>query len=155
MAGLGFEIASHTLTHPNLGALPVAEARREMVDSKRLIEREVGRPVRWLACPFGGPENFHTDLLPLVAEAGYEACFSAHGGVLGPGTRGLLLPRESVAYFASVLNLELYLRGSLRWFYALKRKLRRPGTGSGTWERLWGEALLGPTAADGRPRPVS
>jgi peptidoglycan/xylan/chitin deacetylase (PgdA/CDA1 family) len=122
MARLGFEIGSHTLTHPNLAALALEEARREMVESKRLIEEQVGRPVRWLAYPFGEREHFRDELLPVVAEAGYAGCLSGHGGFIQPGMDGLLLPREPVSYFRSLLNLELHLRGCLDWFYDLKRR---------------------------------
>jgi peptidoglycan/xylan/chitin deacetylase (PgdA/CDA1 family) len=123
MAGLGCEIGSHGLTHADFGTLPVEEARRDLVESRRLIEAQVGRRVRWFAYPFGEPENFRDELLPVVAEAGYEGCVSSHGGVVAPGMTGLMLPREPASYFKSVLNLELYLRGSLRWFYDLKRRL--------------------------------
>jgi Polysaccharide deacetylase. len=34
----GVEIGSHTLTHPFLTKIPPAEARREIEDSKKLLE---------------------------------------------------------------------------------------------------------------------
>ena len=126
MAALGFEIGSHTLSHPNLAAIPFEQARAEIIESKRLIEERLDRPVRWFAYPFGEKEHFRDDLLPVVAEAGYEGCVSGHGGSVGPGMAGLMLPREPVPMpaFHSVLKLELYLRGALHWFYHAKRSLR-------------------------------
>lgn len=122
LAALGHEIGSHTVTHPNLGATTAEQTRQELVDSKRTLEAQLQRPVRWFAYPFGGPENVQQGQLGLVAEAGYEACFSAHGGVVRAGHSSLLLPRTPVPYFGSVLNLELHLTGCLDWFYALKRR---------------------------------
>jgi peptidoglycan/xylan/chitin deacetylase (PgdA/CDA1 family) len=124
MADLGFEIGSHTLTHPNLAAIPFAQACQEIVESKKVIEDKVGRPVRWFAYPFGDRQHFHEDLLPVVAEAGYEGCLSAHGGFVQRGMTGLMLPREPVPVppFTSSLHLELHLRGALDWFYRLKKR---------------------------------
>jgi peptidoglycan/xylan/chitin deacetylase (PgdA/CDA1 family) len=122
LADMGFEIGSHTLTHPNLAALSLKEAREEIADSRKVIENRLGRQVRWFAYPFGGVEHFRDDLVPLVAEAGYEGCLSAHGGFVRRGTAGLMLPREPVPMpvFRSLLHLEVHLRGGLDWIYRLR-----------------------------------
>jgi peptidoglycan/xylan/chitin deacetylase (PgdA/CDA1 family) len=122
LARQGFEIGSHTLTHANLAAVSWDEARRELVESKRVIEDQVGRRVRWLAYPFGGREHFRAELLPLVTEAGYEGCLSGFGGFVRRGHGSLLLPRQPAPGFRSLLNLELHLRGCLGWLYHLKGK---------------------------------
>jgi peptidoglycan/xylan/chitin deacetylase (PgdA/CDA1 family) len=131
MAGLGFEIGSHSRTHPNLAAIPFEQARREIVESRKVIEDQLGRPVRWFAYPFGASEHFRDDLLPVVAEAGYEGCFSGDGGFVRRGMAGLMLPREPIPMppFTSVLKLELHLRGCLEWFYGLKRGRRHADQG--------------------------
>jgi peptidoglycan/xylan/chitin deacetylase (PgdA/CDA1 family) len=123
IAELGFDIGSHTLTHPNLAAIPREHARREIVDSRKLIEDHIGRPVRWFAYPFGARDRFRPDLLPFVEEGGYEACFSGYGGFIDRGMTDAMLPREAVPQFHSVANLELHLRGCLHWLYALKRRV--------------------------------
>jgi hypothetical protein len=61
--------------------------------------------------------------LPLVWDAGYEACFSAHGGFIYPGMNRQVLPREPVPCFRDLLNFELHLSGCLCWTYALRRKV--------------------------------
>jgi peptidoglycan/xylan/chitin deacetylase (PgdA/CDA1 family) len=123
MAEQGFEIGSHTVNHPDLGALSHDQARRELVESAAAIEDHVGRRARFLAYPFGGPDNFRPDLFPLVEEAGYQGCVSAYGGFVWPDADVRLLPREAVPYFTSVLHLELHLRGILGWAYGLLRRL--------------------------------
>jgi peptidoglycan/xylan/chitin deacetylase (PgdA/CDA1 family) len=112
LAQAGFEIGSHTLTHPNLAQLPLAEARREIEDSRKVLEDQLGRPVRWFAYPFGGREHFREELLPLVAQAGYEGCLSGYGGFVQRGMTGLMLPRQPVPMpaFANLLYLEMFLR---------------------------------------------
>jgi peptidoglycan/xylan/chitin deacetylase (PgdA/CDA1 family) len=117
MASLGHEIGSHTVTHPDMAQVPEDQARRELAESKETLEREIGRPVRWFAYPFGGPEHIRADRLHLVTEAGYEGCVSAYGDFVHPDPKALLLPRKDVQDFKSLLHFELYTAGCLRWFY--------------------------------------
>jgi peptidoglycan/xylan/chitin deacetylase (PgdA/CDA1 family) len=123
MAGLGHDIGSHTVSHADLGTLGADETRRELVESKKTLEDQIGRPVRWFAYPFGGRQNFRLEHLPLVYEAGYDACFSGFGGCVYPRMAEPILPREPAPSFPSLLNLELHLAGCLDWMYALKRQV--------------------------------
>ena len=50
----GFEIANHSLTHPNLPDLSPAELEREVGDSRRLLRDWFQQPVRGFCYPFGG-----------------------------------------------------------------------------------------------------
>ena len=138
MHKLGFEIGSHTITHPNLGTISADQVCQELVESKVVLEERLGSRVRWCAYPFGGVENFRADCLPLLRQAGYEAGFSGYGGFISPGMDTAILPRIPVPSFSSNLLLEVYLSGCLRWYHALKRRLglsedRRP-----LWERQIG-----------------
>jgi peptidoglycan/xylan/chitin deacetylase (PgdA/CDA1 family) len=126
IAGLGFEIGSHTVNHPDMARISLDEARHELVESKQTLEQQTGRPVRFFAYPFGGQEHFPPNRLPLVYEAGYEGCVSAHGGFVTPGSGDAILPREAAPYFRSALHLELFLSGGLHWVYALRRSFRPP-----------------------------
>jgi peptidoglycan/xylan/chitin deacetylase (PgdA/CDA1 family) len=123
MVRLGFEIGSHTVTHADLGTLTAEQVRWELVASRAVLEEQLDQPVRWLAYPFGGVDNFRPEWLPLAAAAGYEGCLSGHGGLLDAGTDPSLLPRVPVPAFNGSPTLELYLRGCLRWFHALKARL--------------------------------
>ena len=84
MAALGHDIGSHTVTHPNLGVAPYEEARREIFESKAVLEH-AGRRVRWFAYPFGGKNNLRPEAAALVKEAGYDGCLSGYGGFVRPG----------------------------------------------------------------------
>ncbi len=126
MAAMGHEIGSHTVNHPNLGTAPHEEARREIFESKAVLERQLGRRVRWFAYPFGGKSNFRPEAAALVEEAGYDGCLSGYGGFVRPGADGRILPRDSSPCYQGLLNLELHLRGCLDWLYALKRGPAQP-----------------------------
>jgi len=123
MASLGHDIGSHTVSHPNMADLTNEEALRELVESRETLQDQLRRPIRYFAYPFGGLRNFRAEQLPLVREAGYDACFSGYGGFVYPNMRGKILPRDGIPYFRSLLNLEVHLTGCLDWMYALKKKV--------------------------------
>lgn len=91
----GVEIGSHSETHPHLPALDDHELRRELVESKRRIDDEVGVPCRFLAYPFGD----HNARAQRAAEAaGYEAAFALPGGaswMMSPNDR-FQVPRVGI-----------------------------------------------------------
>ena len=122
MVGLGHTIESHTVSHADLGLIDAAQARREMADSRKVLEDKLGQPIEFLAYPYGGVGNFRPEYLALAYETGYRAVFSACDGFVEPGMLGEVLPRVPVPAFPSLLNLELHLTGCLEWFYRLKRR---------------------------------
>jgi peptidoglycan/xylan/chitin deacetylase (PgdA/CDA1 family) len=76
LAERGFEIGSHTVSHPHLPRLTDAEIDRELADSRARCDEELGRPCRFLAYPYGE----HDGRVEAAAErAGYEAAFTLHG----------------------------------------------------------------------------
>lgn len=126
LTDLGFEIGSHSVTHANLGAVSLDQARYELVESKAMLEQQLRQPVRWFAYPYGGRQHMRPEFLPLIREVGYHGALSACGGFVWPGTAGQVLPREAVPYFRSLAHLELYLAGCLNWLYAIKGKASQP-----------------------------
>jgi peptidoglycan/xylan/chitin deacetylase (PgdA/CDA1 family) len=124
MADLGHEIGSHTVNHVNLGEVGPEEARYELARSREILEERVGRPVRYLAYPFGGPSNLRPEYVPLIGAAGYEGALSAYGGFIRPGADPRVLPREAVPYFKSLSYLEMHLSGCLHWLYWLRGRDR-------------------------------
>ena len=121
MIRMGFEIGSHTVSHANLGAVNMDQAREEMIASRTTLQDRLEIPVRWFAYPFGGQNHLRPEFVPLIREAGYEGALSAFGGFIRPGIDDQILPREAVPYFKSLAHLEVFLSGCLHWIYALKR----------------------------------
>ena len=73
MAGLaeaGWEIGSHTCSHPHLTRLDAAALDREMAASREECERRLGRPCRTIAYPYG---DYDQRVVAAAARAGYEA----------------------------------------------------------------------------------
>jgi peptidoglycan/xylan/chitin deacetylase (PgdA/CDA1 family) len=92
LAERGWEVGSHTRTHPWLTRLGDEALRDELERSKVELEEQLGRPCRSLAYPYG-------DLDGRVAEAARAAGYLAAGGLLpGPVSARdpLRFPRISV-----------------------------------------------------------
>jgi peptidoglycan/xylan/chitin deacetylase (PgdA/CDA1 family) len=77
----GVSIGSHSHTHPALARMNPEAQREELATSRKILEREVGRPVRSVAYPFGGAEHFGRDTQSIAAECGFEIGFSFRRGV--------------------------------------------------------------------------
>jgi peptidoglycan/xylan/chitin deacetylase (PgdA/CDA1 family) len=93
-ADAGIEIGAHTRTHADLGALKDESALRdEIVGSRDDLAAELGRPVRYFACPFGLPANMQPAVFTIAREAGFEAVCSAYGAYNFPGDDAFHLRR--------------------------------------------------------------
>lgn len=66
----GWEVGSHTCSHPFLSRLDQAELERELGESRRRVEQELGRPCRSLAYPYGDHDE---RVVRAAAAAGYQA----------------------------------------------------------------------------------
>lgn len=93
----GFDIGAHTISHVDLGVVSPAEARIELVDSKRKIEDELNRDIDLFAYPFGGLNNLSDENRALVRETGYRCCLSCHGGMTQDGADLFDLPRIPIS----------------------------------------------------------
>lgn len=86
----GWEIGSHTCTHPHLPTLPAAEIRRELEVSRELVSAELGA-CRSLAYPYG---DVSAEVVRIARAAGYETAAALPARLHGP--RPLEWPRVGV-----------------------------------------------------------
>jgi peptidoglycan/xylan/chitin deacetylase (PgdA/CDA1 family) len=89
----GWEIDSHTLTHPDLTTLTPAALRHELVGSRAAIQRRLGQPARFFCYPAG---RYDPAVVAAVKAAGYEAATSEDAGLATAGRR-FTLPRIRVS----------------------------------------------------------
>jgi|SRR5215207_2936900 len=68
LAERGWEIGSHTCSHPHLTALDDAELEDELVRSKEVCQAQLRRPCRSLAYPYG---DFDGRVVEMARRAGY------------------------------------------------------------------------------------
>jgi peptidoglycan/xylan/chitin deacetylase (PgdA/CDA1 family) len=75
----GMEVGSHTVSHARLADLPDSDVLRELVESRRELERQLGHPVDLLAYPYN---SVRARVREAAEKAGYRIAVSgvAHGG---------------------------------------------------------------------------
>jgi peptidoglycan/xylan/chitin deacetylase (PgdA/CDA1 family) len=77
----GWEVASHTRSHPYLPDLADPELYAELTESRETCSRELGEPCRSLAYPYGAVDD---RVAHVAGEAGYEAAAALRPGPLDP-----------------------------------------------------------------------
>jgi peptidoglycan/xylan/chitin deacetylase (PgdA/CDA1 family) len=70
LAAAGWEIGSHTVSHPNLARLSDERLAQELSDSRRECEERLGQPCRSIAYPYGAVDR---RVMGAARRAGYEA----------------------------------------------------------------------------------
>jgi peptidoglycan/xylan/chitin deacetylase (PgdA/CDA1 family) len=98
----GVEIGGHTVTHPDLTALPRERACAELAQGRRELEAIIGAPVRVAAYPFGRATG---ETIAACAAAGFEAACRTSGA--GSWTARLDLPRQDMDNGCTLLSLRL------------------------------------------------
>jgi peptidoglycan/xylan/chitin deacetylase (PgdA/CDA1 family) len=136
MAEGGFEVGSHTLTHPHLQHLEGEELRQELADSRARITERLGR-CDTLAYPFG---EWSPAVAEAAAECGYRFAFTLPTATGQRRAGAHSIPRINVDYRDEESRLrrkltptgkELFLSPRVASVRRLVRRLRgrpEPGT---------------------------
>lgn len=127
----GWEIGSHTHTHPRLTELEPDDLARELEESKRLCEAEVGSPCNSLAYPYG---NHDGRVVEAARRAGYlYACtlperFLTASALTWPRV-GIYADDGRAAFAVKTCPLVLRARRSSAWLAAsaIRRAAARRG----------------------------
>ena len=117
----GVDVQSHSYSHPFLtqrrhSGLSAKEytawLQRELVESKRILERETGRTISFLAYPYG---DYDRHLAACVAKAGYEAALTCDYGRVRKGSDPLRMRRVAIEKSMSFATFRRLMgAGSLR-----------------------------------------
>jgi peptidoglycan/xylan/chitin deacetylase (PgdA/CDA1 family) len=89
----GWELAAHTLTHPDLTAVGPARLRREVAGSRADLRRRFGVPVRFFCYPSG---RYDEAAERAVRAAGFRGATSTAPGIATPHANPFALPRLRV-----------------------------------------------------------
>jgi peptidoglycan/xylan/chitin deacetylase (PgdA/CDA1 family) len=79
LQGMGHEIGSHTMHHINMATTNDAELKKELMDSKKILQENCGE-INHFAFPYGRFSNFSEKARSLVFETGYNSCATAERG---------------------------------------------------------------------------
>lgn len=138
VADAGWEVGSHTVTHPYLTDVDDAQLRVELGESKARVEEMLGRPCPTIAYPSG---SFDRRVMRFTEEAGYDLA-AALPASFSWAPELLAYPRVSVQRDDSMWTFQLKLSRSVRTLRrtpiwpaldnARRRALRRPPTRAGS-----------------------
>jgi len=78
----GFEIGSHTRTHPDLGSITGPVALNEIMGGRLEVEEQLEESINLFAYPYGGSQHMADSNRELVKAAGFRCCCSCYGGVV-------------------------------------------------------------------------
>lgn len=98
----GIEIFSHTVSHPNLTVIPAEKLKKELVDSKAVLEQILGHSVDAISYPHG---RHNESVIAAAKESGYRLGFSIEPRCVDAATnpyaigRFVVSPDESLAKF--------------------------------------------------------
>lgn len=82
----GMLFGAHTVTHPLLPSIPLAEAREEIVGSKQALEAELGEAVLHFSYPNPGKGvHWSPAVRQLVGEAGFFTAVTSQSGYVKAG----------------------------------------------------------------------
>ena len=119
----GFQVGSHTMTHPRLPTLSPAACRDELVASRRLLEDRLGHEVAHLAYPFGA---FDEAVRSIAADAGYRSACSTRPRLSRPDDDPLALPRVNIYGHESLLDFVCRVWTARSGRDLLRSRLGRP-----------------------------
>ena len=113
LAQAGWEVGSHTCSHPNLTRVDDEEALRELSCSREICEDRLQRPCDGFAYPFGA---YDPRIMGLAEAAGYRWAVVLGERVIEPlsSTSMFDLPREGVYRSTSWAHFRLMSSGFLR-----------------------------------------
>ena len=119
-------IGAHTLTHPRLAKLDIADMRTELGASRTALEQRLGRPVSHFAYPVGDPGSAGAREFAAAAAFGYASAVTTRPGVIHAEHANHLhaLPRVSVnGNWQDLRHLEVLLSGAAFALWNRGRKL--------------------------------
>jgi peptidoglycan/xylan/chitin deacetylase (PgdA/CDA1 family) len=114
----GISFGSHTVTHPQLHHCDAIAIKREVADSKRMIEQKLGCAVRSFSYPYAFPEadsGFKRRLRDDLRQAGYENGVCTNIGRYGPGSDPFFLNRLPMNSDDDSRLFRAKLAGSYDW----------------------------------------
>lgn len=87
------EIGAHSVTHSPLSSLTETEQRKEIRDSKQMLENTLARPIRNFAYPYG---DYNQLSVELVRQAGFERACTTYSTAVRKSSDCFELPRVQV-----------------------------------------------------------
>ena len=130
MAENGIEFGAHTINHPHLTQINIEEAKREIEESKKVVNELTGLPVMAFSYPYG---EYNEAIKKLAEEAGFACAFTVERGRNREGVDLLELRRIAIDNDDSLSDFKKKITGGYGILHKLgqirpDRVLRKLGT---------------------------
>lgn len=112
------EIGSHTINHVNLKELSLKELRKEIFESKKILEARLGNKIKFISYPGGA---FDERVKKMVKLAGYQAGFTTDPGEKFPNDDIFALKRVRISRSSdNLLVFRIYTSGYYTWIKEMR-----------------------------------
>lgn len=101
MEANGITVESHTLNHAKLEELSDDEIRNELINSKNILEEQLGHPIEFLAYPTG---TYNLHIAGIAQDVGYKGAFTIKYGVVDKGSNLFALERVPIFHTATTMK---------------------------------------------------
>ncbi|MBV9572733.1 MAG: polysaccharide deacetylase family protein [Acidobacteriales bacterium] len=108
LGDLGFDIGSHSMTHPYLSDLSDQRLREEIGGSKIEIEQITGREVHHFSCPGG---RWSPRVAEIARELGYHTVTTSHASANGMNTDPFCLGRFAIMRGTTLAGFQQICQG--------------------------------------------
>jgi peptidoglycan/xylan/chitin deacetylase (PgdA/CDA1 family) len=127
MARNGMEFGSHGLTHRSIGYLEPEAARREIFESKAVLENAISKKVKCFSYPFGSHiySDFNAQTEGILRDAGYEGACTTEIGAVSKGNSVYELRRIPIRETDNSTAFKQKIVGAYDWVGSCKRMFQR------------------------------
>ncbi|MGH9359437.1 MAG: polysaccharide deacetylase family protein [Terriglobia bacterium] len=136
LAGDGFEIGCHSMTHAYLTGLDAASLQREIAASKDCLEQITGKRVEHFSCPGG---RWNAAVSECCRKAGYRSVATSRIGINRAAGGSFRLARVAVQRDTALPAFESLCRGNGLWMPQARQALldsAKAVVGNSTYERI-------------------
>lgn len=107
----GFEFGAHTLTHPHLPQISLETKKNEILQSKVVLEKWMGKTVDYFCYPYG---EYDAECLQILKGSAFKAACSNIPGSNRPGRvrNPFLIKRTEISGFDTLEDFDLKLAGA-------------------------------------------
>src|SRR5208283_848489 len=115
------DFGSHTARHLDLSRIDIQSAKRDIVESRIAIEKNIGKEVTSFAYPSG---RFKRNIVDLVRRQGFRCAFGG-GGTIRKGADRFAVHRVEVSRSISSTMFRMRLTPATDWYKSLHQAFKR------------------------------
>ncbi|MDD5669999.1 MAG: glycosyltransferase [Candidatus Omnitrophica bacterium] len=133
MAMQGIEFGAHTVNHPHLSQISVAERRKEIFESREIIRRELNPEIEAFCYPYG---DYAEEVKETVKRAGFQCAFTINPGGNIPGCDLFEINRTEISGKDSLFDFQKKLCGAFDGLHKITttRTLLKKGRSGGYFQ---------------------